>query len=203
MTRHRRHANPFAFRGDIARPDYATIFGRAAPLEVEIGFGKGQFLRRLAAARPDTNFVGLEIRQFLVDGLMEDARADGLGNVHGVYCNANTALTALFVPGEVRRFYVNFPDPWFKKRHVKRRVINAETATMIRELLATEGEVHVMTDYEPIALDMREALELAGLVNVAGRGNLMSFSTTGVTSEREDWHLSQGDPVHRFMFRRH
>ncbi len=201
-VRHRRHANPFTFRKELERPSYPAIFGREAPLEVEIGFGKGQFLLTAAAARPQSNFVGLEIRDFLVDSVLARARALGLGNVHALHCNANTALNVLFSPGEVQRFYVHFPDPWFKKRHHKRRVVTPETAIMMRDLLAPGGEIHVMTDYEPIALDIRECFEAAGLENAAGAGGLMTEPTTGFTSEREDWHKSQNDPIWRLLFRK-
>ena len=199
-TRHRRHANPFAFRQEVMRPDYVAIYGRIAPIEVEIGFGKGQFTLALAAARPEVNILGLEIREFLVEGLIADAATQGLRNLHGIHCNANTALRQLFGVGEVSRFYVHFPDPWFKKRHTKRRVINQETAAMLRELLRADGEIHAMTDYEPIALDMMECLETAGFSNTVGRYALAPQSTTGFSSEREDWHLSQGDPVYRMRF---
>jgi tRNA (guanine-N7-)-methyltransferase len=199
-TRHRRHANPFTFRQEVIRPDYVSIFGRIAPLEVEIGFGKGQFTLALAAARPEVNILGLEIRDFLVSSLLKEAAGRGLGNVHGIHCNANTALTQLFAPEEVNRFYVHFPDPWFKKRHTKRRVINAETAAIMRQLLRPSGEIHAMTDYEPIAIDMIECLEQAGFTNTVGRYALAPESTTGFTSEREDWHVAKGDPVYRMRF---
>lgn len=199
-ARHRRHANPFAFRQELARPDYVAIYGRIAPIEVEIGFGKGQFTLALAAARPEVNILGLEIRDFLVQGLISDAKERGLSNVHGVHCNANTALTQLFGAGEVSRFYVHFPDPWFKKRHTKRRVINQETAAMLQKLLRADGEIHAMTDYEPIAIDMMDCLETAGFTNTVARYALSRESTTGFTSEREDWHVSQGDPVYRMRF---
>lgn len=200
--RHRRHANPFAIRKEIARPDLFALFGRIAPLEVEIGFGKGQFLLQRAAAAPNVNLFGLEIRPFLVEGVLEKAKATGLTNVAALHCNANTALTSLFKPGEVSRFYVNFPDPWYKKRHHKRRVVNTDTATMLRDLLTADGEIHAMSDFEPIALDMRESLEAAGLVNTAGTGQFLTTPSTPYTSEREDWHLSQNDPVYRMCFKR-
>jgi len=199
-ARHRRHANPFTFRQEVARPDYVSIYGRIAPLEVEIGFGKGQFTLALAAARPEVNILGLEIRDFLVQGLIADAKERGLVNVHGIHCNANTALTQLCAPGEVSRFYVHFPDPWFKKRHTKRRVINSETAAMMKDLLRANGEIHAMTDYEPIAIDMMECLESAGFTNTVARYALAPEPTTGFTSEREDWHMSKGDPVYRMRF---
>jgi tRNA (guanine-N7-)-methyltransferase len=199
-ARHRRHANPFAFRQDVTCPDFVALYQRIAPLEVEIGFGKGQFLLALAAARPEVNLLGLEIREFLVEKLLKDAKARGLSNLHAIQCNANTALTALLRPGEVSRFYVHFPDPWFKKRHTKRRVVNSDTAALMRTLLRDGGEIHAMTDFEPIALDMLQCLEAAGFENSSGRYALAPDSTTGYRSEREDWHLSQGDPVYRMLF---
>jgi tRNA (guanine-N7-)-methyltransferase len=201
-VRHRRHANPFTFRETISRPDYAAVFGREAPLEVEIGFGKGQFLLTMAAARREVNVVGLEIRDFLVQSVMERAKAQGLSNVFALHCNANTAIDVLFDPAEVARFYVHFPDPWFKKRHHKRRVVTPETAASMMRLLRPGGEVHVMTDYEPIAFDIRDCLAGAGFVNASGAGNFAPAPTTGFTSEREDWHQSQRDPIWRLLLRK-
>jgi tRNA (guanine-N7-)-methyltransferase len=201
-VRHRRHANPFTFRETVTRPDYASVFGRQAPLEVEIGFGKGQFLLTMAAARTQVNVIGLEIRDFLVQGVLADAKERGLTNVFAMHCNANTAIDVLFNEGEVSRFYVHFPDPWFKKRHQKRRVVTPETAASMKRLLALGGEIHVMTDYEPIAHDIMECLETAGFENQSGKGSFAKDSTTGFTSEREDWHKSQNDPIWRALFKK-
>jgi len=201
-TRHRRHANPFNFRQSLTPVNLDEIFKRKAPVEVEIGFGKGQFLLTLAKQRPDFNYVGLEIRPFLVEQVQARAKILELSNVHTIHCNANTALNQLFKEQSIARFYVNFPDPWFKKRHTKRRVINLDTARMIKSLLAPGGEIHVMTDYEPIAIDMLQSLEQAGFRNLKEPGRMADTSTTGISSEREDWHMSQKDPIYRFSLAR-
>jgi len=201
-TRHRKHSNPFTFRDVLARPDYEIVFGRRAPLEVEIGFGKGKFLIELATARGEVNFVGLEIRQFLVERMIHQATKLGIKNIHAVHCNANTALAVLFAPQEVQRFYVHFPDPWFKTRHHKRRVINLQTAESMWQLLMPHGEVHVMTDYLPIARDAQSALTQNGFELILDQEKVDDLETTAIRSEREEWHLSQGDPVHRMSFRK-
>lgn len=198
--RHRRHANPFCLREAIERPDYTALFGRKAPLYVEIGFGKGQFLIALAENTPSVDIIGLEIRPFLVEEVLAQAQAKQLQNVYARVCNANTALTQLFEPASVARFYIHFPDPWFKNRHQKRRVINHETAQLMRTLLIPGGEIHVMTDYEPIAHDMMRCLQSVKFTNHFGPNQFAPHSTVTYTSEREEWHMSQGDPIYRMQF---
>jgi tRNA (guanine-N7-)-methyltransferase len=199
-TRHRRHANPFTVRGPVAVPSWDSVFGRRAPLAVDVGCGPGLFVVELARARPDLNVVGLEIRQHLVEATLQAARAAELGNAHALVANANLHLGALFAPNSVAQISFNFPDPWYKKRHHKRRVLNAALLADLLPQLRPGAQVHAMTDYEPLAVQMQQTLQLCSALRCAHPTPFCADSTTGLPSEREKTHLSRGQPIYRLLF---
>lgn len=200
--RRRQHGNPFNIRGPLAAPDWPALFSRAAPFAVDVGFGRGAFLLELGRRHPEWNVVGLEIRKHLVDEVNERAAALELRNVHAVLANANLHIEELLPPASVAFVSVNFPDPWYKKRHHKRRVVNPEWARALLGRLAPGAEVHAMTDYEPVGLQILAVLEATpGLVNLDGAGAMAATSTTGIESEREVSHTRRGEPIYRLRFR--
>lgn len=202
--RHRIHGNPFSVRGAIEKPDWRACFGRDAPLAVDIGFGRGLFVLGLARAHPEWNVVGLEIRDHLVDRLLEDARTEGLTNVHARVANANLHFADLFDPHSLAFVSINFPDPWFKKRHHKRRVVQPEFLEVLASRLQPRGELHAMSDYAPVA---EEILALVAahpaFENLETGGGFAPESTTGIATEREIHHGEKhSQPIHRMHFRR-
>lgn len=204
-NRHRRHANPFNIRQAPAHGDWELVFGRRAPLEVEVGFGRGLFLLGLAAARLDHDFVGLEIRDHLVDNLHIDRDSAGLSNVAGLLCNANFHLEGMFAEASVSAFYVQFPDPWFKKRHHKRRVIQPQLIDTMALQLVDGGALNIVTDQAPMAEHVLEVMGAStAFVNLDGAGQRAPDDACfgPVATDREAWHLGRGDPVYRFRFRR-
>ena len=144
----------------------ARLFPRAQPLIVEIGFGNGDFLVHLAETRPDHNIIGLEISS----GSMERAEAKierrGLQNVRPIHCRAETALAHLLAPESVSEFHINYPDPWFKKRHGRRRLIKRETVDLMTSRLIRAGRLLLATDIIAYAEMAREVLaDTPGLSN--------------------------------------
>ncbi len=200
--RHRQHGNPFNVRGEIALPDWPAVFARSAPFALDIGCGAGSFTVELARRHPEWNVVGLEIRDHWVDGVRAAARAEGLGNLYAVLANANLHLDLLVPDGSVAFVAVNFPDPWFKKRHHKRRVVRPELMEVLGRKAAPGAELHAMSDFAPIAEEIAAVVEAAGWHNLAGRGAFAAESTTGISSERERSHLRRGAAVFRLHFRR-
>ena len=200
MTRARRrrpHGNPFHIRGPVEKPDLAALYGREAPLAIDIGFGAGAFLLELARRRPAWNVLGLEIRDFWVDEVLSAARAEGLANLHAVVANANVHLDDLVPDGSVVFVSINFPDPWFKKRHHKRRVVRTEFLDVLARKLAPGGELHYASDYGAAA---EEALEIVrSHPRFEVRGGFAESSTTGIETERERTHTRRGDPIFRFV----
>jgi tRNA (guanine-N7-)-methyltransferase len=200
--RHRIHGNPFNVRGEIERPDWQAVFGRHAPMALDVGFGGGCFTFGLAQRHPEWNVLGLEIRNHLVDDLVAQARAAGLKNLHAMVANASLHLDSLIPDDSLAFVAVNFPDPWYKKRHHKRRVVRSNWIEGLRSKLLPGAELHAMTDYEPVGHQILALLsDATGLVNVHGSGAFAGHSTTGIASERELTHVRRGEHVWRLQFR--
>ena len=124
---------------------WTEAFGRTAPLHVEIGVGKGDFLTELAARNPDVNYVGLEAQQGVLYFAARKAAARELKNVRLLVFDA-VHLTELFAPAEVDRIYLNFSDPWPKARHAKRRLTSELFLARYAAVLKADCEIHFKTD---------------------------------------------------------
>ncbi|MEL6341383.1 MAG: tRNA (guanosine(46)-N7)-methyltransferase TrmB [Myxococcota bacterium] len=201
--RHRIHGNPFSVRGEIEVPDWRARFGRDAPIAVDVGFGRGAFLLDLAAQHPEWDVVGIEIRDHLVRAVRDEAQQRGIRNLDALVANANMHFHALFNDKSLAFVSVNFPDPWFKKRHHKRRVVKTEWLDVVARKMCAGARFHAMSDYEPIAQEMLEVLDAhPRFENIQGRGAFAAHSTTGITSEREVSHSGRAQPIYRMHFRR-
>lgn len=120
-------------------------FGRLAPLYVELGTGKGAFLSELALRNPTVNFVGIEAQpEVLYQAAKQEAAAE-VKNVRLLHLDVDGILD-VFAPGEVSRLYINFCDPWPKKRHAKRRLTDRRFLAKYRVIMATGGELFFKTD---------------------------------------------------------
>lgn len=199
--RHRRHANPFTVRGAVEHVDWAQVYRREAPFALDIGCGPGRFVCDLAAAHPEWNVLGLEIRQHLVEEVRHGITARRLPHAWAMVANANLHLAQLLPPRSVAFVSVNFPDPWYKKRHRKRRVVNAEWIKELCDKLAPGAEFHAMTDFLPIAREIREVLGKHPHFTCAiGGDGFASSSTTGLASEREIKHMQRGETIFRLRY---
>ncbi|OYT99870.1 MAG: tRNA (guanosine(46)-N7)-methyltransferase TrmB [Burkholderiales bacterium PBB1] len=151
--------------------DAATTFGRNAPLVVEIGFGMGDATAAIAAALPETNFLGIEVHGPGVGALLKLIGERGLGNVRIVRHDAVDVLAQMIAPASLAGVHVFFPDPWHKLKHHKRRLIQPAFAALLASRLAPGGHVHCATDWQPYATQMLEVLTgEPGLVNTAEPG---------------------------------
>ena len=198
----RHHVNPLglhfeAFRGE--RPH--LVHGR--PIEIEIGCAEAQFLFERAKREPERTYVGLEIRQDLVALVNRRARASG-APVHAVFCHAQLHLVEIFEPASIARVYVNFPDPWFKRRHHKRRMVDAVLVDGIARVARLGADVFVQTDVWEIALDAMTALERDGrFANAAGEWSFWRTGNPyGVRSWREQNAEDTGLEIWRMLYRR-
>lgn len=201
--RHRIHGNPFSVRGDVEVPDWRERFGRDAEIAVDVGFGRGAFLLDLAAQHSEWNVVGIEIRDHLVRAVTDEAKQRGLHNLDALVANANAHFDVLFDDASLAFVSVNFPDPWFKKRHHKRRVVKTEWLDVVARKMCAGARFHAMSDYEPIAQEMLEVLNAHPCFkNVENHGSFAAESTTGIRSEREVSHSGRAQPIYRMHFRR-
>lgn len=199
--RYRQHGNPFTIRAPEKRPDWNDIYGRTAPFALDIGFGEGGFTTELAKAHPQWNVLGLEIRAHFVQWLMEARDEHQLPNLFGVVANANEHLDHYLDDNSVEFVSVNFPDPWFKKKHRKRRVVRPDWLEGLIPKLKPGAQIHAMTDYEPVGHEIMEVLSAAPeLTNDLGPGEFAQESTTNIWSEREIIHTKRGEQIYRMSF---
>ena len=138
--------------------DLEAAFGRAAPKIVEIGFGMGETTARIAAALPERDFLGIEVHGPGVGSLCKLVADQALGNVRIMQHDAVEVLRDMIAPGALAGVHVFFPDPWPKKRHHKRRIIQPDFVALIATRLAPGGYLHCATDWAEYAEWMLEVL---------------------------------------------
>jgi tRNA (guanine-N7-)-methyltransferase len=124
-------------------------FGNHHPLHVEIGCGKGRFITTLAARHPNINFIAVEWKAEVIFRAAQRTEGNMVPNLAFVQYNA-AQLSDLFAPDEIDRIYLNFSDPWPKKRHYKRRLTYASFLQMYKQVLKPHGEIHLKTDNEKL-----------------------------------------------------
>jgi len=144
---------------DAAGPiDFTALFGRTAPVVLEIGFGMGQATADIAGLRPDTDFLGIEVYTPGVGSLLKLLHQRGLSNVRILQQDAVQVLHERVAPGSLDGVHVYFPDPWPKARHHKRRLIQLPFVAQLVTRLRTGGYLHCATDWQPYADQMLEVL---------------------------------------------
>lgn len=126
--------------------DWDSLFGRSAPLILEIGFGYGTFLTHLARTNPNANVVGIEIANRCLDAAERAVSRERLTNVRIIHARAETALHHLFRPQTISDVYINFPDPWFKSGHVHRRLMQRDTLDALVSRMQTGARLFLATD---------------------------------------------------------
>lgn len=131
--------------------DWPERFGRETPLEVEIGFGNGEFLVRNAASHPDHDFVGLEVAWASTKRALRRIAKQGLENIRLAQIDARLAFQRLFRPHSLSRVYSLFPIPWPKRRHSPRRLFSHEFLRLLNSRLVSGGEAEIVTDYQPLS----------------------------------------------------
>ncbi len=146
-------------------------FGRQGPLHLEIGFGNGEALLELAAAHPERNYVGVEVHPPGIGRLLAGLAAAGIDNVRVCRGDALEVLEQAVADGSLAGINVWFPDPWPKKRHHKRRLVQPATVALMARKLALRGILHLATDWQEYAEHMLGVVSAApGLRNLAGEG---------------------------------
>jgi tRNA (guanine-N7-)-methyltransferase len=153
-----------------AHVDFAQAFGRRAPIVLEIGFGMGETTAAIAQAHPDLDFVGVEMHLPGVGALLKRVEALGLRNVRVVRHDATEVVAAMLAPDSLHGIHVYFPDPWPKKRHHKRRLLQAPFVHALAVRLARGGYLHIATDWAPYAEDMLAVLDAEPLLGNTASG---------------------------------
>lgn len=179
--------------------------GADPPVEVELGCADGQFSFQLARARPSTLVVGLEIREKLVEFNAQRAQDEGLSNLTFAYVNLNVDLDRVFLPRSVDAFHLLFPDPWFKAKHHKRRVVDPWMLEVVCQQLRIGGELHFASDVFDVALaamaEIEDPLtEHLGLRNRLGPWRFWRGNPFPAQSRREDTTLAREQRVWRMRY---
>jgi tRNA (guanine-N7-)-methyltransferase len=198
------HVNPLApFYRQAPQPiDMNNAFADPLlPLLLDVGCARGRFLLKMAELEPDRNFLGVEIREPLVDEANRIADERELHNVHYEFCNAMLWLGRLLpnIPeGMLQTVTIQFPDPWFKKKHAKRRMVNEELVGAIVNKLSSGVTLFVQTDIEFLAAEMFELFQKdERLQMLSSRANPFPVKT-----ERELAVESKDLPVYRRSFQK-
>jgi tRNA (guanine-N7-)-methyltransferase len=176
------------------------VFGRDAPRTLEIGFGNGENLAALAKAHPERDFLGVEVHRPGVGRLLRECESQQLTNVRLICHDALEVLAQQVPPGWLQEILIFFPDPWPKKRHHKRRLVQDAFAQLLATRLAPGGVLRVATDWEPYALEMLSTLAgIALLQNLAADGRFVCrpaerpptrFERRGARLGHEVWDLA-------------
>ena len=151
--------------------DYPATFGRTGPVVLEIGFGMGQSLADMAEAAPGSNFIGIEVHRPGVGRLLHSMEARGIENIR-IYCHDAVEVLRDCIPAaSLDAIQIYFPDPWHKKRHHKRRLIQPPFVAARASRLRPGGTLHLATDWDDYADQMMAELTTAeGLSNTCGAG---------------------------------
>ncbi len=183
--------------------DLDQLFGRAAPRMIEIGFGAGEALLAFAQAHPEIDCIGVEVHQAGVGHLLLDAHSAGVGNLRIISHDAVDVLRQQLAPASISTAHIFFPDPWPKKRHHKRRLIQPAFVDLLARAMAPAGTLRLATDWEPYALQMREVLDASiAFENVAGEEGFVARSTERPLTRFERRGQRMGHGVWDLCYRR-
>ncbi len=138
--------------------DLAVLFGNGRPVEIEIGSGKGAFLIKRAADRPEINILGIEWLGGYAAYAADRAFRAGLNNVRLLCADAEQVISKCLAEGSVSRIHIYFPDPWPKRKHLNRRLIKPNFITRLRGILRLGGTVRIVTDHADYFRQIRRVL---------------------------------------------
>lgn len=206
VIRVRQHVNPLArkFQTPIDPPEWEKVYAQAdQPLTLDIGCARGRFLLKMAQVETDWNFLGVEIREPLVTEANRLVTELGLTNLHYLFCNINNSLSPILStlkPGILQRVTIQFPDPWFKARHAKRRVVQPELVAELAQYLAVGGVVFLQSDQKFIAVEMCDRFHENSAFEKIGTEEWLTENPLPVATEREIATFNKGEPVYRAMF---
>lgn len=169
------------------------VFARVQPLVVEIGFGMGDSLLEMAQAAPEMNFVGIEVHPPGVGRLINQAAELELDNLRVYMADATDVLADCIAEQSLARLQLYFPDPWHKKKHHKRRIVQPEFVELIASRLSLGGDLHMATDWQHYAEQMLEVLQTtASLTNTAADYAPRPDYRPKTKFERRGEHLGHG-----------
>jgi len=151
-----------------------ALFGRHAPRYLEIGFGDGKALAEMAAAQPEADFLGIEVHHPGVGSLLQRVEQQSLTNVRVICADVVEVLETMLADSSLDKVFMFFPDPWPKKRHHKRRLLQSNFVALLHKKLKPAGIFHMATDWEDYAMHMLAVMKTApGFANTSNEGTFV------------------------------
>lgn len=184
--------------------NWNAVFGNKNPIRIEIGMGKGRFILNLAKLNPDVNYIGIERYSSVLLRALEKCDTEefeGTRNVRFICMDAAT-LSEVFAPGEVDRIYLNFSDPWPKKRHARRRLTSTQFFQCYDQVLKADGVVEFKTDNRSLFDFSLEQVPEAGWELQQHTFDLHHdpvMAAGNVMTEYEEKFSAQGNPIHKLI----
>ena len=204
----RQHVNPLSqfFQLPLSLPSKNILFEKSHyPIHLDIGSAKGEFLIELATKYPDWNFVGLEIREPLVSLCEKKRRKLELTNLKFLFCNVNVSLDEWLSDldfGQLKRVSIQFPDPWFKRKHFKRRVLKTNILNSIAKAMSKDGEIFIQSDIFKLIEYMTNTIDKNRYFTRKNPGDLRSIDKNpyNVMTDREIFSLKKNLLIYRVMY---
>jgi tRNA (guanine-N7-)-methyltransferase len=204
----RQHVNPLSqfFQLPLSLPSKNVLFKKSHyPIHLDIGSAKGEFLIELATKYPDWNFVGLEIREPLVSLCEKKRRKLELNNLKFLFCNVNVSLDEWLSDldyGQLKRVSIQFPDPWFKRKHFKRRVLKKNILNSIAKAMSKDGEIFIQSDIFKLIESMTNTIDKNRYFNRKDVGGLSFINENpySVKTDREIFSLKKNLLIYRVMY---
>lgn len=176
----------------------SALISEGKPIDIEVGFGKGRFIIDKAKTYKDVNFIGFEVKAGLVEKVIGLIEKFQLENIYVEKSYANISIPEKIPPASVRNVYINFPDPWWKKRHHKRRILKKEFIDLFYNILKIDGMIYVRTDVKDYADMTRENFsEIDSFVEVEH-----DIISDGIITDRERRIKEEGLDIYYLAFRK-
>lgn len=202
-VRVRQHVNPLSskYQQSVSLPDWNQIYSNLSlPFYLDLGCARGRFLLQMAQQFPEKNYLGVEIREVLVDEANEIKTAHGLTNLHYLFANINVSLEELLnsLPSNsLELVMIQFPDPWFKKKHHKRRVVQPEVVEILGRFLREDGRIFIQSDIKELAEEIYQTFVEYSRFRCLTPNIWLEENPLGVMTEREIATLNKGEGVYR------
>ena len=204
----RQHVNPLSrfFQLPLSLPSNSILFKKSHyPIHLDIGSAKGEFLIELASNYPNWNFLGLEIREPLVSSSERKRKQLGLQNLKFLFCNVNISLDEWLSDldlDQLKRVSIQFPDPWFKRKHLKRRVFKKSLLNSIARYMSKNGELFIQSDIFKLIEYMSNSIDDSIYFDrkVVMGEKWLEKNPYEVLTDRESFVLKHNLPIYRAMY---
>ncbi|MBF8970822.1 tRNA (guanosine(46)-N7)-methyltransferase TrmB [Streptococcus sp. NLN76] len=191
------HPEYVVLEPESAKGNWRHIFGNDNPIYIEVGSGKGQFVSGMAKNHPDINFIGIDIQKSVLSYALDKVLATGVPNIRLLWVDGDS-LSNYFEPGEIQRLYLNFSDPWPKKRHEKRRLTYKSFLETYQAILPSQGEIHFKTDNRGLFEYSLVSMSQFGMILDGVWLDLHASEIEGnVRTEYEEKFSSKGQVIYR------